>query len=159
ERLQKITRADAVRILLIHDGGSDCIAETGSPFSAVNWLSEQSIVSLERLRAGGLIQIPDMGGDAHLKNGGRENVLGSLIEAAVHCLDEFSGVIELRWLRTNAFQEGDGRPAQLMAGLISGLLERKLRARRSEVASVPSAVSAIPQVEPGVAQVSSTTQD
>jgi hypothetical protein len=149
ERLQKITRADAARILLIHNGLSECIAESGSALSPVSWLAEPANVWLERLRAGGLIQIADLSSDARLRNGSRENKVGSLIAAPVHCFDEFSGIIELRWIRPQAFEESAGRPAQLMAGLISGLLERKLRARgRSESAPPPNAGPETTEVEP-----------
>ena len=160
ERLQKIARADAVRVSLIHEGVSDRIAESGSAFTAVDWLAERSVVSLERLRAGGLIQVSDMRSNTLLKHDGGGSELGSLIAAPIHCFDEFSGVIELRWLRPDAFHGSEARAAQLMAGLISGLLERKLRARRREDVAAPSiTLQSMPQAEPAVELVSAAEQD
>jgi hypothetical protein len=158
ERLQKITRADDVRVSLSRDGVFDCIAEIGSVPHSANSLATRSIVALEHLRAGYLIQASDVASDARLKNGDSEAGSGSLIAAPIHCFDEFSGVIELLWLRANAFQESDGRTARLMAGLISGLLERKLRARgRNDIATTPIAATA--QVEPGVVEADSAAKD
>jgi len=138
DRLQKIIRADSVAICLVMGGSLQCIAETKNARISGSRDAIPSIVPIDRLRAGDLFQSRDAQKDICLDaTHCRERGVASVIAAPIHCFDEFDGLIEAHWTRSNAFQEGDMRATRLMAGLISGVLERKARAeeRRSRFAA------------------------
>jgi len=53
--------------------------------------------------------------------------VGSLIAAAILRFGEIAGVIEARWQREKGFTESDLRTCRLLAGLLTGTLERSVR--------------------------------
>jgi hypothetical protein len=134
DRLQKIISANSVAICLVMGGSLQCIAETKNTRTPGSRDGFPSIVPIDRLRAGDLFQSRDAQKDICLDaTHCRERGVASVIAAPIHRFDEFEGLIEAHWTRSNAFQESDMRATRLMAGLISGVLERNARAEERRV--------------------------
>lgn len=138
ERLQAIVRADGVAVFLFRDHALDCVAKSGTvSFDPGDTRLAQWIIANPKLRSGELVNTSDLASDSGLA-AWQESRVAALIIAPIHCFEEFAGVIQLSAHRAGAFQESASRAAQLMAGLISGLLERGSRTRRPAELSPPS---------------------
>lgn len=132
ERLRKITRADGVCIELFSGPGFECLAECGSTITAS--VAARSLIAMERLKQGEPFQSNDTKNDIRLASSlTREPIIRTLIAAPIPSLGGFAGFIEVHWENPNACQEGDARACSLMAGLMSGILERSARVHGKEV--------------------------
>jgi GAF domain-containing protein len=133
-RLRKLTDADGVSIGVLKDGYLDCVAESGTSATAPGGsIAPNSEVATERLKNGREFHSSDAQKDVRLDFSlCCELGIGSLLAVPIQRLGEIAGLIELRWSKADAFHECDVRTCQLMAGLISGLLERETVSEQSD---------------------------
>ena len=136
DRLLALTRASGVSVSLITDGFLDCVAESGTPAKVPgSCVSSHSLVATERLKAGGLFESDNSRTDMRLDIGVCRNAgVGSLVAAPVHRFGEIAGLIEVRWNQPVGYNESDLRTCRLMAGLMTGTLERSLRIQNARAA-------------------------
>lgn len=139
ERTLALTGASGVSISLVDNGYLDCVAEAGIaakiPGSSV---SSHSKHATEQLQSGHMFESEDSQTDWRLEvDLCRELGVGSLVAAPVLRFGEIAGLVELRWDKPHAFQESELRTCRLMAGLVTGTLERSVRIGNARSAAVP----------------------
>jgi len=149
DRLLALSNASGVSISLITDGYLDCVAEAGIPAKVPgSCVSSHSLVATERLKAGNVFESDNSQTDMRLDIQLCRSVgVGSLVAAPVHRFGEIAGLVEVRWSRPVAFGESELRTCRLMAGLVSGTLERSVRignARVTHAVEAPAATDAAP---------------
>lgn len=137
DRLRKMTDAAGVSVSLVTDGFLDCAAESGEPARIPgSSLASHSLVATERLKAGQVFESDDAQKDIRLDTTlCGELKTGSLVAAPITHFGEISGLIEIRWDRAKAFQEGDISACRSMAVLMGSLLERGDRKAESPPAA------------------------
>ncbi len=135
-RLLTLSRASGVSISLITDGYLDCVAEVGLPAKVPgSCVSSHSLVATERLKYGSVFESDNSQTDMRLDIQLCRNVgVGSLVAAPVHRFGEIAGLVEVRWDRPIGFGESELRTCRLMAGLVTGTLERSVRIGNARVA-------------------------
>jgi hypothetical protein len=148
-RLLAMSHASGVSISLITDGYLDCVAEMGMPAKVPgSCVSTHSLVATERLKAGSVFESDNSQTDMRLDIQLCRSVgVGSLVAVPVHRFGEIAGLVEVRWSRPIAFGESELRTCRLMAGLVSGTLERSVRignARIKHVVENPPEISPAP---------------
>jgi len=133
-RLRKLTDADGLSISVLKDGYLDCLAESGMSATAPGGsIAPNSEVATERLINGREFHSSDAQKDVRLDFSlCRELGVGSLLAVPIQRLGGIAGLIELRWSKADAFHECDVRTCQLMAGLMSELLERETVSEESD---------------------------
>ena len=137
DRLRTMTDAAGVSISLTTNGYLDCIAESGAaakvPGSSI---ASHSLVATERLRNGRVFQSADAQKDIRVNIPAcREFGVRALLAVPVQQLGEVAGLVEVRWSKPDAFHECDVRTCQLMAALVTEILEREGGSRVSPVAT------------------------
>lgn len=145
-RLLALSHASGVSISLITDGYLDCVAEVGMPAKVPgSCVSSHSLVATERLKAGSVFESDNSQTDMRLDiQLCRDVGVGSLVAVPVHRFGEIAGLVEVRWNRAVAFGESELRTCRLMAGVVSGTLERSVRignARIKHVVEAPAKIS------------------
>jgi len=127
DRLRTITDAGGVSVSLLKDGYLECLAESGIPAGVPGGsISSNSPVATERLRNGRQFQSSEAQSDVRLDTAHcRELGIGSVLAVPIQRGDEIAGLLELRWSKVDGFHECDVRTCQLMAGLVTQLLEQE----------------------------------
>ena len=135
DRLLKMTQAHGVTMSLINNGYLECVAESGVAVQIPgSCISSHSLVATEKLKAGGTFESANAQSDLCLEVGLCEQLgVGSLVAAPIERFGELAGLIEVRWDHDRSSLEGDLRACRLMAGLASGMLERKARSQQKQV--------------------------
>jgi len=143
DRLRKITDAGGVSISLLKAGYLECLAESGIPAGVPGGsISSNSLVATERLRNGRQFQSSDAQSDVRLDTAHcRELGIGSVLAVPLQRGHEIAGLLELRWSKVAGFYECDVRTCQLMAGLVTQLLEQETGSQ-----SVSTSSQAFPQL-------------
>jgi hypothetical protein len=151
DRLLRLVEATGVSISLITEGFLDCVAEAGVPAKVPgSCVSSHSLVATERLKLGGVFDSENSQSDMRLDVELCRRVgVGSLIAAPLHRFGEIAGLIEVRWKQAGGFKDVDLRTCRLIAGLITGTLERNIR--------VGNARSAVAKEAPASADVTALT--
>ena len=149
DRLLAMSHASGVSISLITDGYLDCVAEVGVPAKVPgSCVSSHSLVATERLKAGSVFESDNSQTDMRLDIQLCRSVgVGSLVAVPVHRFGEIAGLVEVRWNQPRAFGESELRTCRLMAGVVSGTLERSVRignARIKHVVETPPEISPAP---------------
>ncbi len=129
QRILTLTSANGVSISLVVNGFLDCVAEAGVPAKIPgSSLSSHSLIATERLKSGQIFESENSQTDLRLDvELCRNTGVGSLVAAPVLRFGEIAGLVEVRWSKPKGFSESDLRTFRLMAGLITGALERSLR--------------------------------
>lgn len=127
DRLRKITDAGGVSISLLKDGYLECLAESGIPAGVPGGsISSNSLVATQSLRNGRQFQSSEAQSDVRLDTAHcRELGIGSVLAVPIQRVDEIAGLLEVRWSKVDGFHECDVRTCQLMAGLVTQLLEQQ----------------------------------
>ena len=134
ERLLKMADANGISVSLVREGYLDCVAEQGVPAKIPGkCISSHSLVATEKLKAGSSFESRDARTDLCLEPGLCEALgVGALVAAPIERFGELAGLIEVRWRESRSSLEGELRACRLMAGLVSGMLERAARSRQKQ---------------------------
>jgi hypothetical protein len=146
ERALELTGGSGVSVGVISESYLKCVAEAGE-LAAIpgRCISSHSLVATERLKAGGIFESDNSRSDMRLDlDLCRSLGVGSLVAAAILSFGEIAGVIEVRWQQEKGFGESELRACRLLAGLMTGTLERSVRIgkTRAAVAEAPAVVGA-----------------
>lgn len=144
ERALTLTGASGVSISLVDNGYLDCVAEAGVPAKIPgSSLSSHSKYATEQLKSGHMFESEDSQTDSRLEVDACLKLgVGSLVAAPVLRFGEIAGLVEVRWAKPHAFGESELRTCRLMAGLVTGTLERSVRIGNARTTTAP-----IPRVE------------
>lgn len=126
ERLLTMTDSAGVSISLIAEGYLYGVAESGVaakvPGSSI---ASHSLVATERLKTGRVFQSADAQHDIRLDIPACHQLgVLALLAVPVHRSGEIAGLIEVRWNKPDAFHECDVRTCQMMAAMVSEMLEQ-----------------------------------
>ena len=146
-RALELTGGSGVSIGIITEGYLKCVAEAGESAAIPGrCISSHSLVATERLKAGGIFESENSRSDMRLDlDLCRTLGVGSLVAAAILSFGEIAGVIEVRWQQEKGFGESELRACRLLAGLMTGTLERSVRignARAAVVEEAPAEIAA-----------------
>jgi len=127
DRLRAMTDSAGVSISLTTNGILKCIAESGTAAKVPgSSLASHSLVATERLKTGRVFQSADAQKDIRLDVAAcREWGVRGLLAAPIQQLGEIAGLVEVRWSKPDAVHECDVHTSQLMAGLVTEVLERE----------------------------------
>lgn len=141
DRVLGLTRASGVSISLVDNGYLDCVAEAGVPAKIPgSSISSHSSVATDQLRSGHMFESAEAQTDSRLDSElCRDVQVGSLVTAPVLRFGEIAGLLEVRWMQAHAFGEPELRTCRLMAGLVTGTLERSVRLGNARSATVQNA--------------------
>ena len=125
ERLQTMTDSAGVSISLVAEGYLFGIAESGAAAKVPgSSLASHSLVATERLKTGRVFQSADAQRDIRLDIPACQQLgVLALLAVPVHRSGQIAGLIEVRWSKPDAFHECDVRTCQMMAALVSEMLE------------------------------------
>lgn len=139
ERILGLTGASGVSISLVDNGYLDCVAEAGLPAKIPgSSVSSHSSVATDRLKSGHMFESAEAQTDSRLdREICCEIGVGSLVAAPVLRFGEIAGLVEIRWAKPHAFGEQELRTCRLMAGLVTGTLERSVRIGNARSTTVP----------------------
>lgn len=140
DRIRVLTNASGVSISLVDNGYLDCVAEAGVaakiPGSSV---SSHSTDATDQLKCGHMFESADSQTDSRLDHEiCREVEVGSLVAAPVLRFGQIAGLVEVRWAKPSSFGEPELRTCRLMAGLVTGTLERSVRIGNARSTTAPS---------------------
>jgi hypothetical protein len=123
--LKRLTKADSASVCLIVDGYLRPTACSGTAVKVSGGsVASNSLVATERLRNGRAFQSANACSDIRLGPSlCVELEIGSLLAFPIEQRNEIAGLIEVRWTKADAFGDGDERICQLMAELMSEVLE------------------------------------
>ncbi|MGH9516896.1 MAG: GAF domain-containing protein [Terriglobales bacterium] len=123
--LRRLTKADGATVSLIVDGYLRPTACSGMAAQVSGGsVASNSLVATERLRNGRAFQSANACSDIRLGPSlCVELQIGSLLAFPIERLTEIAGIVEVRWTKPGAFSDGDERICQLMADLMSEVLE------------------------------------
>jgi hypothetical protein len=127
DRLRTMTSSAGVSISLTTNGILKGVAESGVAARVPgNSLASHSLVATERLRNGRVFQSADAQKDIRLDIAAcRQMGVRALLAIPIQGLGEVGGLIEVRWSNPDAVHESDVRTCQLMAALVTEVLERE----------------------------------
>ncbi|HLB87214.1 MAG TPA: GAF domain-containing protein [Terriglobales bacterium] len=152
ERAQKITNASGVAVGIVEEDHLVYCAATGSAAGeAASRVPLDSSLAANCLRNGHILQCSNAKKDFRLPAElCRERGVKSLIAAPVYHEGRVAGVLELRFARTNSFQEHDVGTSQLMAGLVTEAIVQgaELESRRALAAERASMLDALERIKP-----------
>lgn len=139
DRLCKMCDAASVGICLMKDGGLECIANAGAPANIPGGsIASQSPAAAERLKNGRQFQSLDAQVDVRLDSELCRGLgIRSLLAIPIQQSGEIAGLIEIRWRGQDALHECDVRTCQLMAGLLTEVLERESESEGRTTAQFP----------------------
>jgi hypothetical protein len=123
--LRRLTKADGTTVCLIADGYLRPTACSGTAAKVSGGsVASNSLVATERLRNGRAFQSANACSDIRLGPSLCVDLqIGSLLAFPIQRQNEISGLIEVRWKTAGAFSDADERICQLMADLMSEVLE------------------------------------
>ena len=141
DRLRTLTESAGVSVSVTTDGVLKCIADSGVAAKVPGGsLASHSLVATERLRNGRVFQSADAQRDIRLDIAAcRELGVRALLAVPVQGLGEIAGLFEVRWSKADAVHESDVRSCQLMAALLTEVLEREGLAKTKAVETAPVA--------------------
>ncbi len=127
DRLRKVTDTSGVSICLLSNDTLSCAAESGIAAAVRGGsIASNSLVANERLRNGREFHSSDAQRDTRLDiTTCRELTIGSLLAVPIQRSGEIAGIIELRWSKRDSFHECDVRTCELMASLVTEILDTK----------------------------------
>jgi hypothetical protein len=127
DRLRTMTGAAGVSVCLTNNGILKGIAGSGVAAKVPgSSLASHSLVATERLRNGRVFQSADAQRDIRLDIAAcRQLGVRALLAVPVQGLGEIAGLIEVRWSKPDSVHESDVRTSQLMAALVTEVLERE----------------------------------
>jgi hypothetical protein len=127
DRLRTMTSSAGVSINLTTNGILKGVAESGAAARVPgNSLASHSLVATERLRNGRVFQSADAQKDIRLDIAAcRQLGVRALLAVPIQGLGEIAGLIEVRWSKPDAVHESDVHTCQLMAALVTEVLERE----------------------------------
>jgi hypothetical protein len=133
ERLRAMTDAAGVSISLTSDGYLHCVAESGAAARVPGGsLASNSLVATERLRNGKVFHSADAHQDLRLDGAiCRELGVRALLAIPIQQSGQIVGLAEVRWNEADAFHECDVRTGQLLAALVTEVLDRGAGSRIS----------------------------
>lgn len=140
ERTLALTGASGVSISLVDNGFLDCVAEAGIPAKIPgSSLSSHSRDATDQLKSGHMFESEDAQRDSRIDvDVCRDLEVGSLVAAPVLRFGEIAGLVEVRWAEPHAFGESELRTCRLMAGLVTGTLERSVRIGNARSTAIPT---------------------
>jgi hypothetical protein len=149
DRLRTITDSAGVSISLTTNSVLKCIAESGLPAKVPgSSIASHSLVATERLKNGRVFQSAEAQRDIRLDIPAcREFGVQALLAVPVQQSGEVAGLVEVRWGKQDAFHESDVRTSQLMAALVTEVLDRGS-------SGVSPAAIAAPSPEPSFSDLS-----
>jgi len=141
ERILGLTGASGVSISLVDNGYLDCVAEAGIPAKIPgSSVSSHSSAATDQLKSGHVFESAEAQTDSRLdRQICREVEVGSLVAAPVLRFGEIAGLVEVRWAKPAGFAEPELRTCRLMAGLVTGTLERSVRIGNARSTTVQNA--------------------
>jgi len=127
DRLRAMTDSAGVSLSLTNDGILKCVAESGTAAKVSgNSIASHSLVATERLRNGRVFQSADAQKDIRLDLAACQEInVRALLAVPIQQRGEIAGLIEVRWSRPDGFHESDVHTCQLLAGLVTEILERE----------------------------------
>lgn len=139
-RLLALTGASGVSISLVDNGYLDCVAEAGIPAKIPgSSISSHSSQATEQLKSGQVFESENSQTDSRLDRKVCAEVgVGSLVAAPVLRFGDIAGLVEVRWERPHSFGGEELRTCKLMAGLVTGTLERSVRIGNARATTVSS---------------------
>jgi hypothetical protein len=125
DRLRRLTKADGASVCLIVDGYLRPTACSGAAVKVSGGaVASNSLVATERLRNGRAFQSANACSDIRLGPSlCVELKIGSLLAFPIERQNEIAGLVEVRWTKADAFSDGDERICELMADLMSEVME------------------------------------
>lgn len=125
DSLRGLTKADGASVCLIVDGYLRPTACSGATVKVSGGsVASNSLVATERLRNGRAFQSANACSDIRLAPAVCADLeIGSLLAFPLERQNEVAGIVEVRWTKADAFSDGDERICQLMAELMSEVLE------------------------------------
>jgi len=127
DRLRKVTDTSGVSICLLSNDALSSAAESGIAAAVRGGsIASNSLVANERLRNGREFHSSDAQRDTRLDIATcRQSAIGSLLAVPIQRAGEIAGIIELRWSKRDSFHECDVRTCELMASLVTEILDTK----------------------------------
>jgi len=127
DRLRKVTDSSGVSICLLSNDKLSSAAESGIAAAVRGGsIASNSLVANERLRNGREFHSSDAQRDTRLDIATcRQSAIGSLLAVPIQRSGEIAGIIELRWSKRDSFHECDVRTCELMASLVTEILDTK----------------------------------
>jgi len=155
--LRRLTKADGASVCLIGGGYLRPTAYSGRAAKVSGGsVASNSLVATERLRNGRAFQSANACSDIRLGPSLCINQqVGSLLAFPIERQNEIAGLIEVRWTKDNAFNDGDERICQLMADLMREVLEGedgRVNARVTHPVQATAACKQIPETTASVSQ-------
>ena len=122
--VRRLTKADGVSLSLIVDGYLKPAASAGAPVKVAGGsVASNSLVATERLRNGSPFLSANACSDIRLDPEQCVKLkIGSLLALPITVRNDVAGLIELRWVKAEAFRDGDERICQLLVDLMSEVL-------------------------------------
>ncbi len=127
DRLRKVTDSSGVSVSLLRYGIMSCAAESGTAAAVRGGsIALNSLVASERVSNGREFHSSDGQRDTRLDIAVcRELGIGSLLAVPIQKAGEIVGLVELRWSKADGFHECDVRTCELMAALVTEMLDTK----------------------------------
>lgn len=123
--VRRLTNADGVSVSLIVDGYLKPAAYVGAVVKVPGGsLASNSLVATERLRNGNPFLSANACSDIRLDPAKCVKLrIGSLLALPITVKNDVAGLIELRWIKAEAFRDGDERICQLLVDLMGEVLD------------------------------------
>lgn len=143
QRSLALTGASGISISLVDNGYLDCVAEAGIPAKVPgSSISSHSSQATEQLKSGHMFESENSQMDSRLDTEICCVIgVGSLVAAPVLRFGEIAGLVEVRWAEPHAFGEAELRTCRLMAGLVTGTLERSVRIGNARSTAIPASTA------------------
>jgi putative methionine-R-sulfoxide reductase with GAF domain len=151
EQLQKITSASGVAVGIVEADDLVYLACTGSAAGdARARLALDSCLTAYCLSSGRILRCSNAMQDSRLRAElCRKSRVGSLIAVPVFQEEKVAGVVELRFVGANSFQDGDVRTSELMAGLVAEAIVRSdLDSRKTLAAERATILQTLERIKP-----------
>lgn len=141
DRLRTMTSSDGVSISLTTNGFLKGVAESGVAAKVPgSSLASHSLVATERLKNGRVFQSADAQRDIRLDIAACKRLgVRALLAVPIQGLGEIAGLIEVRWSKPDEVHQSDVRTCQLMAALVTEVLERDVGYRAPATEAPPTA--------------------
>ena len=145
--VRRLTNADGVSVSLIVDGYLKPAAYAGAALKVPGGsLASNSLVATERLRNGNPFLSANACSDIRLNPAQCVTLkIGSLLALPITVKNDVAGLIELRWIKAEAFRDGDERICQLLVDLMGEVLDSEAPQADAQVV-VPVLADALPAV-------------
>jgi RNA polymerase subunit RPABC4/transcription elongation factor Spt4 len=140
--VRRLTNADGVSLGLIVDGYLKPVASAGKAVKVAGGsVASNSLVATERLRNGTPFLSANACSDIRLDPAQCVKLkIGSLLALPITVKNDVAGLIELRWVKAEAFRDGDERICQLLIDLMREVLSSQA-AKGQPVSAVETEIS------------------